>query len=302
MKNISLVIISLCFFSSAFATGASRFDRFDEDDEGYTLLLPHQPPKGLIIISNNGRKKEVDYPEGLRAGFAVMYPAHKVPLEFYFTNEPMDVLDDFIQEVSEEFSIPSYVFLVGWSLGGTRMLRYAQYCKQGLSKNGVSPRGVVIIDSPLDMVRFYKECEKKAEFSYKESSAWEGKLVVNILKRNLGGAPLDHLENYITYSPYCYIAEDGGNVRWLQNIAIRAYHEPDINWWIDNRRQDYYGINSLDDAALINELLKQGNQEAELITTQNEGYREDGTRHPHSWIVDDRELVQWMINKIEPKP
>ena len=36
-------------------------------------------------------------------------------------------------------------------------------------------------------------------------------------------------------------------------MAVRLYTEPDVNWWIDNRRKDYYDLNSIDDAALINQ-------------------------------------------------
>ena len=53
-------------------------------------------------------------------------------------------------------------------------------------------------------------------------------------------------------------------------------------------------MNVIDLAAFINELNKLGNNNAELILTQNKGYLPDGTYHPHSWsIVDNEELVKW---------
>ena len=50
---------------------------------------------------------------------------------------------------------------------------------------------------------------------------------------------------------------------------------------------------------MINELNRLGNQNAELITTQNKGYRKpDNRRHPHSWnIVDHEELTQWLLDQ-----
>jgi len=85
----------------------------------------------------------------------------------------------------------------------------------------------------------------------------------------------------------------------FNNIAIRAYTEPDINWWIENRRKDYYGMNAVDLAAFINTLKINGNQEAELIVTNNKGYDDSGNRHPHNWnIVDEKELIQWFSQLI----
>ena len=101
---------------------------------------------------------------------------------------------------------------------------------------------------------------------------------------------------YISYSPFCYTAENGGNARAFKNIYLRCYTEPDVNWWIENRGRDYYGMNAIDLAALVNQLKILGGKKAELITTTGKGFRGDGSRHPHSWsIVDEKELIEWFI-------
>ena len=120
------------------------------------------------------------------------------------------------------------------------------------------------------------------------------------LENDLGGSPEESLDAYINYSPYSYIADDGGNAKYYSNIAIRTYTEPDVNWWIANRGKDYYGMNSVDKAGLINQLRILGNDNAELITTTDKGYRPNGGRHPHSWsIVDEKELVDWFLGLME---
>ena len=89
-------------------------------------------------------------------------------------------------------------------------------------------------------------------------------------------------------------------MKFLKGIAIRTYTEPDVNWWIDTRRKDYYSMNAIDLAALVNELKIRGHQQAELIITQNKGYQPDGSRHPHSWnIVDEKILVDWFVELIK---
>ena len=92
------------------------------------------------------------------------------------------------------------------------------------------------------------------------------------------------------------MTETGGNAKYFDDISIRTYTEPDVHWWIANRRKDYYVMNSVDMAGLINQLTILGNENAELITTADKGYRPDGTRHLHSWnIVDEKELIDWFL-------
>ena len=80
---------------------------------------------------------------------------------------------------------------------------------------------------------------------------------------------------------------------------MRIYTEPDINWWFKERGDDFTGMNSTECSAMINELNRLGNQNAELMITQNKGYRKpDNQRHPHSWsIVENDELIQWLLKQ-----
>jgi hypothetical protein len=53
----------------------------------------------------------------------------------------------------------------------------------------------------------------------------------------LRGTPEEVLSAYISYSPFCYTAENGGNAKAFKNIYLRCYTEPDVNWWIENRAE-----------------------------------------------------------------
>ena len=154
---------------------------------------------------------------------------------------------------------------------------------------------------PLDFIRFWHSGNKAKQLNFQYAAANEGKWVTAVLEKNLGGTATEKQEAYIQYSPYCHIALDGGNARLLEkNIAIRVYSEPDVHWWIETRRKDFYDMNTIDAAALVNTLKIQGNTEAELILTTDKGYRPDGSRHPHSWsIVDEQELIDWFLELIK---
>jgi len=59
-------------------------------------------------------------------------------------------------------------------------------------------------------------------------------------------------------------------------------------------------MNSLDQAALINQLRILGNDRAELVSTHNrrQGYSEGAA--PHTWsIVDNAELVKWFLDQVK---
>ncbi|MEL6972934.1 MAG: hypothetical protein AAFZ63_11010 [Bacteroidota bacterium] len=63
------------------------------------------------------------------------------------------------------------------------------------------------------------------------------------------------------------------------------------------RGKDYYAMNAIDLAALVNALRVCSHQKVTLITTRDKGYLPDGTRHPHSWgIVDEKDLIDWFLS------
>ena len=104
------------------------------------------------------------------------------------------------------------------------------------------------------------------------------------------------IKEIFSYS-LCYSSEGKGNAQNFVDIAVRAYTEPDVKWWMAIRRKDYDSMNAVDFAAFINALNLMGNQQAELILTTDKGYLPDGTRHPHSWsIVDNKELINWFVS------
>jgi hypothetical protein len=150
------------------------------------------------------------------------------------------------------------------------------------------------------MVRFHREMAKARDLDFHPATANEGRWVSGYLEKNLHGTPDESPAAYIDYSPYCYSANGGPHVRSLLDVALRCYVEPDVNWWIDTRRKDYYAMNAVDLAALVNALKISGHRQAELITTQNKGFLPDGSRHPHSWrIVDEQELIDWFAGLIK---
>ena len=271
---------------------------------GYTAWIPDKKPvKGLIVFTHSRRdtvNSDTFIRYALGQQLAVLYATTENRLEFFFEPEKMAEIENYIYEVTVSQEIPlENIFYCGMSLEGTRALKLASYGQSESSIHCIQPKAIVICDSPLDMLRFHRAMSKAEQLDFHPAAANEGKWVSAYLESKLGGSPDEKRQAYVDYSPYCYSADGGPNLRAFLNIAIRAYTEPDVTWWMKTRRKDYYSMNSLDLAALINDLNILGNQQAELIITQNKGYLPDGRRHPHSWsIVDEMEMIDWFASLI----
>jgi hypothetical protein len=272
------------------------------ENAGYTLMLPESgKAKGLVVFFNANRDPLPSNKEpnlefyALQHEFGVLYVTTGNRLEFFFEETKLKQIDRYINEVLNKYHLPKENLLfAGMSLAGTRALKYTIFSKQN---KGIVPKAIAICDSPLDFVRFWREAVKARDLNFHPAAANEGAWVSGYLEANLGGTPKDQFQKYAGYSPYCYSLEEKGNEQNFVDIAIRAYTEPDVKWWMATRRKDYYSMNAVDFAAFINELNIMGNQNAELILTMDNGYLPDGSRHPHSWsIVDNKELIDWFVS------
>ena len=270
---------------------------------GYTLWLPDDGKcKGLVVFMHGRRdttSSEFIINYAIQNNLGVIYLTTENRLEFLFDTEKMQELEIFLNQAISSQNIPrDQLLFCGMSLAGTRALRMAQFSRSEKSKYKITPKAIAICDAPLDMVRFHKEMKKADASGFSAIAANEGRWVSSCLEKSLGGIPESSLSAYKNYSPYCYL-KGNDQLNYLNEVHFRAYTEPDVLWWIENRRKDYYGMNALDLAAVVNLLKLKGHSNAELIITADKGYKDDGTRHPHSWnIVNEKELVDWFLQII----
>jgi len=274
-------------------------------DKGYTLRLPDggDTVRGVVVLIDP--RRPADSPPDsasfdarvLARGVAVLHITTGNPLDFLFADDSVAQLVERIQLVLAQHTtrgVPVYV--AGMSLGGTRALRLAVFLARHSDVYWLRLSAVAVVDAPLDMARLWDAERRAVAADFHPNAAGEGRWVTFMLERNLGGPPATHGARYAAYSPFTHAEPDGGNARYLIRLPLRAYHEPDVDWWIEHRRKDYYAMNSLDLAALVNQLRILGTTTAELITTHRRRAGVDAGASPHTWsIVDDRELVEWFL-------
>lgn len=272
---------------------------------GYTLLLPAAPALGMVVLFHSGRDtahpgyEQRLYRAAVDRQVAALYVTTGNPFEFLFDSLRYQQLDRYIGSVVDSFAIPpDRLLFAGMSLAGTRALKFGQWCLAGRSVYNLRPRAIAICDAPLDFDRFWRAGQRALQLNTHPTTAAEARWVNAQLEQHLGGTPLDKPEAYQQYSPYTYQPVPDARLSLLQGVAFRAYTEPDMDWWIQNRRRDYYATNAIDAAAIVNDLLITGHENAELILTHQQGRHPDGRRHPHSWsIVDNDELMEWLLVK-----
>jgi hypothetical protein len=270
---------------------------------GYTLIIPENPV-GMAVAFHAGRDTTHPgfemrlYTEAVKRNVAMLYVTTGNHFEFLFDEARYFQLAAYIQQALDTLDLANdRLLFLGMSLAGTRAMKFGKWCLEGKVSTGLKPAAIAICDAPLDFIRFWTDGAIAMKYQSNPTSVSEASWVNYQLEQHLGGTPRDHPERYRDYSPYVPQIEIESKLAAFSSVPFRAYTEPDIHWWMNNRQKSYYGMNALDATALIRDLRLIGNEQAELLTTIEKGFHPDGQRHPHSWsIVNNGELMDWFIS------
>jgi hypothetical protein len=222
--------------------------RIPMTERGYSLLLPEDSMalvKGVAVFVDpvrfqsppQGPEPEWFEAEALDADVAVLHITTGNPLDFLFGEAEVQELADRIGAALDQVGLEDVpVFLAGLSLGGTRALRLAAYLSANPGRARIQIGAVAVVDAPLDMARLWETERRAAALGFHPGAADEGRWVTYLLETNLGGTPENASAAYAEYSPFSHGAPNGGRAVYLRDTPLRAYHEPDVDWWIENRR------------------------------------------------------------------
>ena len=200
-----------------------------------------------------------------------------------------------IELVAAKYKLQGKDFYIGgFSIGGTCVVKYSELAIQ--NNYPIKPKAVFAVDPPLDWERYYNAARRVVRLSSPDKVNGEVTYMIDRIKKEMGGTPQTALENFYNNSPYSFSDTTQRAIKALIKTPIMMISEPDIQWWLSQRGYDYSFINIEDEAAMINELKKLGNDKAVLITTVDKGYRKPANnRHPHSWsIADPEQTIKWL--------
>jgi pimeloyl-ACP methyl ester carboxylesterase len=278
-------------------------------DHYYILLRPNTDEiKGvLILLPGYGENPESIFPESKLFNVAYANGILTVAIaggqKLYADESVVDKLDRALNHLLEKNrALNKTKFIIGgFSAGGTIALRYAESCWQSPEKYPIKPNGVFTVDSPVDLFDIWDYFQREIEKNFSEVGVNEAKFVTQIMTKELG-TPFTNENRYNELTPFKRKLKELGNEKYLKTVAVRVYHDTDIEWQLRERRRSFYDTNQLAASELVSRLLLNGNNKAEFMTSKTRGYRSGGLRHPHSWsIVDEVELVQWALKIFDSK-
>ncbi|MEZ4804400.1 MAG: hypothetical protein R2852_02655 [Bacteroidia bacterium] len=246
----------------------------------YTVLVPEtKQVRGLLIrdysslppYQDSAKFRLDELVDGKGIVIAYVVSSTYFP-ELFYHDTVVHVLDEIVEEILVKYKIPRQnIFTGGISSSGTRALRYAQYCEQGKSKYKHKVKAVFVVDSPLDLERFYWSAVRN-EKSFTDGMLWEAKLMQTVFPYQMGGTPVEKLDAYRSASVFSASDSTGGNAVHYKNLPILIFHEPDIDWWMNERGAGYYDINSIDLVGFALKLKQLGNEQVIVKTTTGKGF------------------------------
>ncbi len=271
------------------------------DTEMYELILPIGPQKGTLILFPGYSEN----PARIKQEFQIVQPAlikgiALVLMKFnqrlwLDTQEKFRLATTFNQLITTHNLGENNIYIGGFSSGGNISLLLANHLAE--TDNLIQPKGVFTIDSPVDLLGLYEISQRNIQRDFSPISMQESTKTVQRFETSFG-LPADSLDNYEMASIYTKKTNNLTNVAHLDQLKIRLYTEPDIEWWQKNRQNEWEDMNAYFIKHLSNELIKKFGNQVEYIPTKNRGYRANGQRHPHSWAIAEVEnLLQWMMTE-----
>lgn len=311
--KLNVIFGLLTLLPTIFASGQYIEKKwFDKNDAVYGYYTSIPPMSGrvqgvLLLLDGYSGNADGFFPETKIHNVAWANDILTIGIptgnRLYLDTSMITLLSRVCKEVIQLYGLRKDQFAIGgMSSGGTIAMRYAELCYEKPSEFPIQPRAVFDVDSPLDLAGLYQSSERDLA---KNNGGWwlgEARWITERLKNEVGD-PATDLEKYNTVSPFVREAKDTVNERFLAGIAVRTYHDVDVNWFIQNRKRSLYETNLLDGSELISRLVALGNTQAEFISSAVPGRRSNGQRHPHSWnIVDETDLVQWIKKQLHFYP
>lgn len=258
----------------------------------YYYMRPEGKVKGIVILLTGAGERarsvfgKTDLPNVLtEKGYLTIVP--EISNSLIADQHSFEVLDTLLETQCKKYRVANVV-VGGFSAGGAVATSYAEYAVA--KHNTHNLKGLMAIDPPLDLERIYASAERNIKncdgIIRKQGYAIKGQL-----DNAFGGSPKEHPNEYLKHSSYSASAADGGNAKYLKNLAIRLYSEPDLDFVQKTycTEMQFDDINSYDLKGLSKFLVSIGNTQSEYIITKGRGF--------HSWnIVDAKECADWIVS------
>jgi pimeloyl-ACP methyl ester carboxylesterase len=301
MKYLQITLhLTFCALNNVAFGQTIKNDHGNVNNEtfSYCYIEPAKEIKGVLILlpgwgeSPQSIFEKTELPHLLsEKGFVTIVPQlHQTLFADEYT---LSEIKEIIKLQSERYKTKKLNLVIGGlSAGGAIAIDYAEQVLE--VDTMLKLKAVFAIDPPLDLIRMYTSAENKIKYNCKSKLIRkEGDFIKKHLLHALNGPPEERRGDYQRYSAFSVSMEDGGNARFLKNIPVRLYSEPDLEFvrktYCDELQ--YEDINAIDLERMNKFLVDNGNKKAEYITTKGKGF--------HSWnILDPVECTNWILSLV----
>ncbi|MEQ9413288.1 MAG: hypothetical protein RIF39_05630 [Cyclobacteriaceae bacterium] len=309
MRQTSILLLTFLIFNAckqeknkSEEVNATRVEYQHISNPEYELEKPNKKPNAVLVLF--GGYPEVA--EDIKREFQILEQASENEIavvysnysqKLWFEKNELNELSEQLQSIFTDNQLPNdNIYFGGFSSGGVVAFLIGNYLSEN-HKTGLTPKGIFIVDSPIDLAELYFSSEKNLKRKFSETSIQESTWIIEELGNRLGN-PNEDLTEYEKHSVFTLKTGKINNIQNLKNTKIRMYTEPDTLWWKKNRMVDYEQTNAYLIKELSEKLTNSGFTHVEYIPTENRGYRASGERHPHSWaIVETNELINWILSE-----
>lgn len=306
MKKMKLLLLT--FFISIISYGQRIETVFLNDKDSSSNMYVAVFPKGEVVKSfmvlldgfgnsPNSALSQTEIPKfASKNGILTIMPVLKTGATYWGSDTASQKsLKEIVDLIVTKYRLKDKDFYIGgFSIGGTCAVKYAELSVQ--ENYSLKPKAVFAINPILDWERYYNGAKRVVRLSDSTKVNDEVFYMIERIEKEMNGTPQTALENFHSQSPYSFSDITQKAIKNLIKIPIMIISEPDLQWYLKERNYDCSYNNITDQAAMINELQRLGNQNATLITTTNKGYRKpNNARHPNSWsIVNPKKLIEWL--------
>lgn len=294
VNKLSLVIVSLLILNACYSKKNEVKTITNKD---YELKITSSQKAVLILFpcypcDKENTKSEAKFLDKIQNDNITTLLLN-INMKLYLSEEEKAKYSALINSILDDNKVDkSNVYIGGFSGGGNISLLLTNHLLK--TKNSIKPKGVFAIDSPIDIEKLYYNAKADMAKHASEVSYEESLYIVDLLEKSIGN-PKDSIENYKKLAPYISSIDYNENIKYLKDIKVNLYCEPDLQWQSKNRNRKYEELNSYMLEKSCQSLIKLGSSKAKFITTKNKGYRANGERNPHSWsLVNKKELLDWI--------
>ena len=259
MYRYSLIILSFLMMTELSAQKIEKvlLDKNDTTRNCYTIIYPDSLPwMGYLFLAPGFGETAEDVllqtklpVETAERGILTIIPTFQDGVSsFGFDSLSQQAFRRIVDDVTSRHKLQDLeYYLGGFSMGGSTVVKFAETADK-------KPKAVFAIDSPLDFERFYNSTKRDVMLFGKGGSGEENiyLYLLSRIEQIMGGTPQTALKNYHKISPYSLSDTTQSAIKGLLGTPIRIYIEPDIQWWLDERETDVFGLNIIDCSAMIN--------------------------------------------------